>query len=132
MFLVCFIVCLCVFASVNESKCMSILLFGKYVKYVKITNMNTFIYCLLDSLGMSGHGCQFCPMLPQATSLDLGRFINFAEVTDGPHEGTTMRLRQLCYLNEAASVIETTSRKCPHFAWYYTLLVPHSPLLVPS
>ena len=46
------------------------------------------------------------------------------------NEAATIKLPQLLLINKASSM-RLPLDKCPHFAWHYTLLVPHLPSLVP-
>ena len=100
-----------------------------------------------------GQSFQLCVLVPQETFLDFAKFPQFYQDINGyPREATainpqlcclnsdvTSRLPQLLLNNEFTSmrlhqldsmydVIQATSRKCPHFASHFTLLVPHSPI----
>ena len=50
--------------------------------------------------------CQFYPSVPQATFLHSGGFLIFTKITECPLglEATTMRLPQLCCLDEVNTI----------------------------
>ena len=54
--------------------------------------------------GQLDQSCQFCPLVPQASFLDLGGFLNFTEIIGCPHEAAAINLRQQLGLNEAATI----------------------------
>ena len=82
------------------------------------------------------------PQIPIfALVLDFGGLLNLIKIKGWPQEATTMRLSQLCWLNEAATIrmatiflnneanssclnkaiIEATSRICPHYAEHFSI-----------